>query len=240
MSIEITNNYMSYATSYKDSTKSNSAKSEKSDVTATESTKKEGNTTRKTAMDELTYLSKKYSNYSFVVANYTQGMKYGSPATVNVAISPQFLSKMANDPELEAEYEKQIEGMYKIDEELISGEAAKGWRLETGWAIDKDGGISKWQIITKDPNAKSHLQKTSENAEKIRIQNAEKKQEEEKIADKQQETKEEKAELQKMVMEKCKEQFGDQFKRVIISEKDEISNLTQKNDSESFILNMQV
>ncbi|MDE7185315.1 MAG: hypothetical protein K2O40_12835 [Lachnospiraceae bacterium] len=56
----------------------------------------------------MSYLSEKYSNYSIVAANYTKGMQYGSSSTVNVAISPQFLAKMASDPELEKEYEKNI------------------------------------------------------------------------------------------------------------------------------------
>ena len=131
--------------------------------------------TRSTAADELAYLSKKYSNYSFVAANYSKGMQYGSSSTVNVAISPQFLAKMASDPELEKEYEKQIAGMQECDEQNARSVAAGGWHVVAqGWAIDKDGGISSWSIIQKN-DTKSHLQKMSENAEKIRKQNEEKK-----------------------------------------------------------------
>ena len=63
------------------------------------------NNIRKTAADELKYLSKKYGGYTFAAANFQPGMRYGSNKTTNVAISPDFLQKMANDPELEEEYE---------------------------------------------------------------------------------------------------------------------------------------
>lgn len=175
MAMEINSYYNSYASSY-----SNAANSKKQTVEKTEKAKGTAEpsvTGRKTAAEELSYLSKKYSNYSFVAANYTKGMKYGSDSTVNVAIAPQFLAKMANDPDLEAEYETNIAAMQECDEEFARMQAGRGWRVSAqGWAIDKDGGVSSWAIITKDSNAKSHLQTMSENAEKIRRQNAEKKQ----------------------------------------------------------------
>ena len=86
-------------------------------------------------------------------------MQYGSSSTVNVAISPQFLSKMASDPELEKEYEKNIAAMQECDEQFKQMQAARGWRVEAqGWAIDKNGGISSWTIVTKDSDAKFHLE----------------------------------------------------------------------------------
>lgn len=176
MAMEINSYYNNYASSYM-----NIANSKNQTVGKTENTKEASGTGRKTAADELSYLSKKYSNYSFVAADYSRGMKYGSNSTTNIAISPQFLAKMANDPKLEAEYEGYFADMQKLDEEFAAQQASIGWSVEQGWAIDKDGGISKWCIGRKDPNAKSHLQTMSENAEKIRRQNAEKKQAAEKI-----------------------------------------------------------
>ena len=41
-------------------------------------------------------------------------MKYGKSTTTNVAISPQFLTKMANDSDLEDEYIKEIGNMKKV------------------------------------------------------------------------------------------------------------------------------
>ena len=108
-------------------------------------------TARKTANDELSYLQDKFKDYSFVVANFKQGMRYGSNATTNVAISPQFLKKMANDPKLAEEYEKEIANMKSCDQWCRANISARGDKLVAdGWAIDKDGGISRWSIGTHD------------------------------------------------------------------------------------------
>lgn len=45
-------------------------------------------------------------------------MKYGKSTTTNVAISPQFLTKMVNDSDLEDEYIKEIGNMKKLDEQF--------------------------------------------------------------------------------------------------------------------------
>lgn len=110
---------------------------------------------------------KKNDNYSFVSANYSPGMKYGKSTTTNVAIFPQFLTKMANDSDLEDEYIKEIGNMKKIDEQFAKQQADIGWRVEQGWAIDKDGNISSWAIGHKDSKVKSFLQNMSEKAEEI-------------------------------------------------------------------------
>ena len=185
---------------------------------------------KKTAADELSYLSKKYSNYSFVAANYTKGMRYGSNSTVNVAISPQFLAKMASDPELEAEYEKNIAAMQKLDEQFAAQQAAMGWRVEQGWAIDKDGGISKWIIGHKDSNAKSQLEKMSEKTEKIREENKAKKEEKAKLDEKRKANKEEKAELKEKMEKAGKDKFGDKFKEAIVIMKNDENSATHKEE----------
>lgn len=94
-------------------------------------------------------------------------MKYGKSITTNVAISPQFLTKMANDSDLEDEYIKEIGNMKKLDEQFAKQQADIGWRVEQGWAIDKDGNISSWAIGHKDSKVKSFLQNMSEKAEEI-------------------------------------------------------------------------
>ena len=95
------------------------------------------------------------------------GMKYGKSITTNVAISPQFLTKMTNDSDLEDEYIKEIGNMKKLDEQFAKQQADIGWRVEQGWAIDKDGNISSWAIGHKDSKEKSFLQNMSEKAEEI-------------------------------------------------------------------------
>lgn len=229
MAMEINGNVYDYAGGCMNNTdnkkKTTEMYSRSDECSVTKETAQTGSTTKKTAADELSYLSKKYSNCSFVAANYSRGMRYGSNSTTNIAISPQFLSKMASDPELEAEYEGYIEDLQRLDKEFIAHEAARGWRVVAqGWAIDKDGGISGWVITTKDPNAKSHLQTMSENAEKIRKQNEAKKQEKAKLEEKRQEEQDEMEQFHEKYQEKLDEagekQFGDRWKGVAIINKE--------------------
>ena len=62
---------------------------------------------------------------------------------------------MANDPELEQEYEAEIANMRKLDQQRINAHEMNGRRMVAhGWAIDKNGGISSWSI--SEPMAKRH------------------------------------------------------------------------------------
>ena len=154
MAMEINSVYGNYASTYTNQKETKQVKDSKS---TSEAAKTEGQassvgntkqteSTRKTAADELAYLSKKYDGYSFVSANFRPGMQYGSKDMVNVAISPTFLKKMANNPELEAEYEK-IANMKACDERKVRNIEGQGDRvIAKGWAIDKDGNISSWTI----------------------------------------------------------------------------------------------
>lgn len=152
MAIEISNNYNSYAKNYTNIVDSKKKTTESSTAKATAET---SSTTKKAVADELSCLSQKYSDFTFVAANYQQGMRYGTMATPNIAISPQFLKKMADNPELEKEYESYFGGMKKLDEENIQTHEARGRRMVAqGWAIDKNGGISRWGI--SEPTDKRH------------------------------------------------------------------------------------
>ena len=158
------------------------------------------NNIRKTAADELKYLSKKYDGYTFAAANFQPGMRYGSNKTTNVAISPDFLQKMANDQELEEEYEKEIANMQALDAQRRQRiESGGGTVVAMGWAIDKDGGISCWSIGKYD-DSRSKVTSPNEYGAKIRQQKAEKKKTEEKVA----ERKKEKAEQKEALEEKLK------------------------------------
>lgn len=214
MSMTIGNNYSNY-TSYAN-TGNRTAAANGSE--AAKETAKTAQTTssRKTAADELAYLSKKYEGYSFVGANYSMGMRYGSNSTTNVAISPQFLAKMANDPELEKEYEGYLAEMPRLDEQFDRSVEAGGWHVVAkGWFIDKDGGIGGWCITQKD-DTKSYLETLSENAEKIQKQKEEAKQEKTELAEKREADREAQEMLQKKIEEAGKEQFGDKFKGAVV------------------------
>lgn len=230
MAMEISNNYSSYASSYTNTTDNKKKITESS---TTKETKKTSSTTRKTAADELSYLSQKYSDFTFVAANYQQGMRYGTMATTNIAISPQFLKKMADNPELEKEYESYFEGMQKLDEENIRTHEARGRRMVAqGWAIDKNGGISRWGI--SEPTNKRHYgQEMTDYANKIREKKSEKKQEQEKIEEKRQASREEEEKLQEKLSEAGKGQFGDKWKGVVIIDKDDKNASAPKTDKDN-------
>ena len=120
--------------------------------------------------------------------------------------------------------------MQECDEQNARQVAAGGWHVVAqGWAIDKDGGISKWSIVQKD-DTKSHLQTMSENAEKIRKQNEEKKQERVKIEEKRQADREEKEKLQEKLDEAGKELFGDKWKGAVVISKDDEKAAVSKAD----------
>ena len=188
MAMEINSVYSNYAGTYTSSKESKQEMASKStretdntegQASTVVNTKKNENI-RKTASDELAYLSKKYDGYSFVSANFQPGMKYGSKDTVNVAISPAFLKKMANNPELEKEYEKEIANMKACDERKIRNIEGQGDRIiAKGWAIDKDGNISSWTIGERGHRPK--VVSPNEYGAKIRQQKAEKKKEQERI-----------------------------------------------------------
>jgi hypothetical protein len=230
MAMEISNAYSSYVSNSTYTTKNNNQKQAAGSNGAEKVGSETNSSSRSTAADELSYLSKKYSNYSFVSANYSRGMQYGSSSTVNVAISPQFLAKMASDPELEAEYEENIAAMQKLDEQEDAMDAGSGWHVVArGWVIDKDGGISKWGIVQKD-DGKSFLQKMSDNAEKIREKNAERKKQQADIEEKLRISKKEKAEIEEEMQEAGKKQFGERFKDATVLTVDDKEAYVARNE----------
>ena len=202
MAMEISSNYSSYTSSYTNTTDNKKKTTESS--TANETTET-SSITKKTAADELSYLSGKYSNYSFVAASYSKGMRYGSNSTVNVAIDPRFLEKMANNPELEKEYEEKIADMQKIDERKMRYHEARGSHIIAhGWAIDKDGGMSSWTIGERT-NKRHYGQEMTDYANKIRKQKAEKAKEQRKLEEKRKADKEKEEILEEKRMEKEKQ-----------------------------------
>lgn len=101
--------------------------------------------------------------------NFLKDIQNGRYAS-NVDVSQQFLSKMANDPELAAEYMDEINNMKNSDGQYGKDQNAIGGRvIARGWVIDKNGGVSSWSITVSGPKTKSSLQKMRERAEEIRL-----------------------------------------------------------------------
>ena len=225
MAMEINSVYGNYAGAYTNPKETKQVKTSKptSEADKTEGqassvgNTKQNESVRKTAADELAYLSKKYDGITFVAANFQPGMRYGSLATTNIAISPEFLRKMANNPELEKEYTDEFENMKRLDEQNIKSHEAQGRHLVAqGWAIDKDGGMSKWGISEAD-NKRHYGQEMTDYANKIRKEKAEKRKEQERIAAKKEAATEKKEALE----EKRK---ADQEEQAALKEKIDADN----------------
>ena len=130
---------------------------------------------RKTAGEELRYLQNKYDGIQFFAMDVSYRTTYGSRDTTNIAISPSFLKKMAENPELEKEYTDQFENMKRLDKENIQRiEASGGKLIAQGWVIDKNGGMSKWSIGTYG-GKKNYKQEPFDYINKIRKQKVAKK-----------------------------------------------------------------
>ena len=220
MAMEINSVYGDYASAYtnpkeakqvKDSKPTDNADKTERQAASVGNTKQNENV-RKTAAAELAYLSKKYEGYSFVSANFRPGMQYGSKYTVNVAISPAFLKKMANNPDLEAEYEKEIANMKACDERKVRNIEGQGDRIiAKGWAIDKDGNISSWTIGERGGN-RPKVVSPNEYGAKILREKAEKRKEQEQIAAKKEAAVEKKEALEE-------KRSADKEKQVALKEK---------------------
>ena len=206
MAMEVSNTYGGYSNSYAAISNKRKTETDKDDVKGKNEISSESREIRRTAADELSYLSKKYEGYTFVAANFKPRMKYGSNDTTNVAISPAFLKKMANNPELEKEYEKEIANMKACDDQKVRNIEGQGDRIiAKGWAIDKDGNISSWTIGERGGN-RPKVTSPNEYAEKIRKEKAEKKKAENKLAQKKQaENKKKEALEEKRIADKEKQ-----------------------------------
>ena len=214
MAMEINSVYGNYASSYANQKETKQVKDSKSTSEAAKTegqTSSVGNTkqtesTRKKASDELAYLSKKYDGITFVAANFQPGMRYGSQSTTNIAISPEFLKKMGNDPELEKEYEEKFSQMKKLDEQFVTEQNAMGKKVVAqGWAIDKNGGMSGWCILENE-DKRHYGQEMTDYANKIRKEKAEKKKDQERITAKKEATAERKEALEEKRKAEKKEQ----------------------------------
>lgn len=243
MAMEVSSNYSSYTNAYTNVTESRKRETGKAEESKAPKTVDTGSTDRKTAADELAYLSRKYSNYTFVSANYTFGMRYGSNATTNVAIAPQFLAKMAKDPELEKKYEKSLEFMREFDERKFRRKAAEGMRIVArGYVIDKDGGISSW-TISESTNKRHYGQEMLDYANKIRRERLEKKREEAKMEAKHQADREEMEKWKEKLDEAGREQFGDKWKGAVVifrEEENHVVSIADKDNVEVKGLNMDI
>lgn len=148
MAMEISNAYSSYANTYANGAGSKKAASESRTVAKTDKTDTSA-AARTATSDYLTELQKKNPKLN-LLTGYSNGSAGSSnyPEKIDVTIAPGFLEKMASDPKLAAEYEKNladIPSACKWGESMIhamTGDTVYEFRFY----IDENGNMSAGSV----------------------------------------------------------------------------------------------
>ena len=156
------------------------------DKTDTTNSAKTGNTTHRSSQEYLSNLKQKFSNMNIVVAdfknknqerNYMKGCSGGN----NIAISSKVLERMAKNPEVAEKYEKIIENVPNVINE-VKGKIESDPNcklLAAGAIIEEDGNVSYWTYTcstttTEVGTGKERMQKQLEKNREIKREKAEK------------------------------------------------------------------
>lgn len=94
---------------------------------------------KKTNADMLSELSEKYPGAKFS----TNTAPFSAKGKNNIAISPNILQEMQNDPEKRLEYEALI---YDCEQAIKSGAFRREGCIAGGFIIDSNGGLGAWSI----------------------------------------------------------------------------------------------
>lgn len=113
----------------------------------------------------LAELAEKFPKLQFTVGT----QPFSGSGKGNVAIAPNILKEMANDPAKREEYEALLYDVQQCTEEM-SMTRPNGNKLKAhGWIIHKDGGLSAWSIGTSEggdrkPEASGRVNRSSKKA----------------------------------------------------------------------------
>ena len=113
----------------------------------------------------LAELAEKFPKLKFTVGT----QPFSGSGKGNVAIAPNILKEMANDPAKREEYEALLYDVQQCTEEM-SMTRPNGNKLKAhGWIIHKDGGLSAWSIGTSEggdrkPEASGRVNRSSKKA----------------------------------------------------------------------------
>ena len=177
--------------------------------------------TAKSTQAYLNDLRRKYSDINITVVdfknerqerNYMLGCSGGN----NVAISSSVIEQMAQNPEIAAKYEKIIEGVPKVFDELKEKvESDPGSKLiASGMMIDKTGKVTYWSVSSKTSEAPSGNEKMKKILEEKRLERKKK----EKLEEERREKLLEEENLEKIRKEK-------ELKEMIIAKVDSVSKI---------------
>ena len=173
----------------------------------------ESEQTAKTTQAYLNDLRRKYSDINITVVdfkserqerNYMLGCSGGN----NVAISSSVIEQMAQDPDTAAKYEKIIEDVPKVFDELKERiESEPGCKLiASGAMIDKNGKVTYWSVSSKTSEGPGKDEKLKKMLEEKRL---ERKKQEKAEAERLEKRRKEK-ELQELIIAK-----GDSVKNML-------------------------
>lgn len=128
------------------------AENEKADATNKDDTTdkddtKESQVTAK-ASQKAEELRNAHQDTNVAAVNYSQDMRIAEEGKTNVAISPEFLEKMADSADLSASYEDKVGTMHDL-----SGQDAPAHVQSQTWAIDKNGSIRHYSTLAQDTSA---------------------------------------------------------------------------------------
>lgn len=105
------------------------------------------------AKDKAADVKDKVKDTDVAAVDYEKGMHTESDGKTSVAISPEFLEKMADSPELDAEYTKHIETMRALDSEQRPAQVTS-----QRWAVDKNGSIHQHAVVSAATSTEEILQ----------------------------------------------------------------------------------
>ena len=150
------------------------------DKTDTTNCAKTGNTTHRSSQEYLSNLKQKFSNMNIVVAdfkskNQEQNYMKGCSGGNNIAISSKVLERMAKDPEVAEKYEKIIDNVPNVINE-VKGKIESDPNcklLAAGAIIEEDGNVSYWTYTcstttTEVGTGKERMQKQLEKNQEIK------------------------------------------------------------------------
>ena len=156
------------------------------DKTDTTNGAKAGNSTHRSSQEYLSNLKQKFSNMNIVVADFkskNQELNYmkGCSGGNNIAISSKVLERMAKDPETAEKYEKVIENVPNVINE-VKGKIESDPNcklLAAGAIIEEDGNVSYWTYTcstttTEVGTGKERMQKQLEKNRELKKERAKK------------------------------------------------------------------
>lgn len=155
----------------------------------------------KTSDGMLEQLSEKFPDTKFT----TNTAPFSSDGLNNLAISPNILKEMENDPDKRLEYEALIYDCNEHMKNMLTTTAGGGKIVSFGFIINKDGTLGAWSISKKENNTSRSRFDLDKNKKETWLDEILEKKKQKRIEEKKQEKKEKQSEMQEKLAEAIKE-----------------------------------